>query len=190
MSAGPPKTFGPGCSIPSISYNPISTALRWATENLQLKSLWNTNRIGKSGVKRIGHFHTTLKVIKKHDVISWIYPMWSEKKRYIWDSNSFTQFVGSHTQKLGPQTPYVALYNDRLYDTLDKRLDYFLKMRESWWWMLSFQINYQRWSPRGHILMSLASKLQLLENCPVLGSRTALFFELSKVCGALEKYFG
>ena len=52
--------------------------------------------------------------------------------------------------------------------------------------------NYQRWSPRGrpwpqgrprgHILKSLAlaSRLQVLENWPVLGSRTALFFELLK----------
>ena len=48
----------------------------------------------------------------------------------------------------------------------------------------------QRWSPRGrpwprgrprgHILKSLASKSQVLENCPVLGSRTALFFEQLK----------
>ena len=47
----------------------------------------------------------------------------------------------------------------------------------------------QRWSPRGHILKSLAlaskvkslaSKPQVLENCPVLGSRTALFFEQLK----------
>ena len=60
--------------------------------------------------------------------------------------------------------------------------------------------NHQRWSPRGrpwprgrprgHILKSLAlaskvkslalalaSKPQVLENCPVLGSRTTLFFE-------------
>ena len=50
--------------------------------------------------------------------------------------------------------------------------------------------NYQRWSPRrrpwprGHILKSLAlaSKPQVLENCPVLGSRTALFFEPLKFC--------
>ena len=57
----------------------------------------------------------------------------------------------------------------------------------------------QRWSPRGHILKflalaskvkSLASKPQVLENWPVLGSRTALFFELFKHCGALEKHFG
>ena len=47
-------------------------------------------------------------------------------------------------------------------------------------------VMYQRWSPRGrprgHILKSLAlaSKLQVLENCPVLGSMTALFFELLK----------
>ena len=56
--------------------------------------------------------------------------------------------------------------------------------------------NYKRWSPRGrpwprrrprgHILKSLAltlpSKSQVLENCPVLDSRTALFFELLKFC--------
>ena len=54
------------------------------------------------------------------------------------------------------------------------------------------EASYQRWSPRGHILKSLAlaSKPQVLKNCPVLGSRTALFFELFKVCEALEKFFG
>ena len=36
--------------------------------------------------------------------------------------------------------------------------------------------------PRGHILKSLASKPQVLENCPALGSRTALFFEPLKFC--------
>ena len=37
---------------------------------------------------------------------------------------------------------------------------------------------------RGHILKSLAlvSKPQVLENCPVFGSRTALFFEPLKFC--------
>ena len=61
--------------------------------------------------------------------------------------------------------------------------------------------NCQRWSPRGHILKSLAlaskvkplalaSRPQVLENWPVLGSRTAVFFELLKFCGALEKFFG
>ena len=56
----------------------------------------------------------------------------------------------------------------------------------------------QRWSlrgrpwPRGHILKSLAlaSKPQVLKNWPVLGSRTALFFELLKFCVAPEKFFG
>ena len=69
----------------------------------------------------------------------------------------------------------------------------------------------QRWSPRGrpwprgrprgHILKSLAlaskvkslalaSRPQVLKNWPVLGSRTALVFELLKFCGALEKIFG
>ena len=61
----------------------------------------------------------------------------------------------------------------------------------------------QRWSPRGrpwprgrprgHILKSLAlalaSRPQVLENWPVLGSRTAVFFELLKFCGAVEKFF-
>ena len=66
---------------------------------------------------------------------------------------------------------------------------------------------YQRWSPRGcpwprgrprgHNLKSLASKVkslalasrpQVLENWPVLGSRTAVFFELLKFCGAIEKF--
>ena len=52
----------------------------------------------------------------------------------------------------------------------------------------------------GHILMclalaskvkslALASKPQVLKNCPVLGSRTALFFELLKVCRAPENFF-
>ena len=54
--------------------------------------------------------------------------------------------------------------------------------------LLKSIIYSQRWSargrswPRGHILKSLASKPQVLENCPVLGSRTALFFEPLKFC--------
>ena len=67
----------------------------------------------------------------------------------------------------------------------------------------------QRWSsrgrpwprgrPRGQILKSLASKIkslalasrpQVLENWPVLGSRTAVFLELLKFCGVLQKFFG
>ena len=54
------------------------------------------------------------------------------------------------------------------------------------------QARNQRWSPRGQILKSLAlaSSPQLLKNWPVLGSSTALFFELLKFCGALEKFFG
>ena len=57
----------------------------------------------------------------------------------------------------------------------------------------------QRWSPRGHILKSLAlaskvkslaSRPQVLENWPVLGSRTALSFGKLKFCGAVEKVFG
>ena len=59
-------------------------------------------------------------------------------------------------------------------------------------------ITYQRWSPRGrpwprgHISKSLAlsskvkslvlaSRPQVVENWPVLGSRTAVFFELLKI---------
>ena len=54
----------------------------------------------------------------------------------------------------------------------------------------------QRWSPRGRpwprgqILKSLASRPQVLENWPVLGSRTARFYGMLKFCGALEKFFG
>ena len=69
----------------------------------------------------------------------------------------------------------------------------------------------QRWSPRGspwprgrprgHSLKSLAlaskvkslalaSRPQVLENWPVFGSRTALFFGMLKFSGALEKLFG
>ena len=36
--------------------------------------------------------------------------------------------------------------------------------------------------------LALASRPQVLENWPVLISRTALFFELLKFCGALEKF--
>ena len=60
--------------------------------------------------------------------------------------------------------------------------------------------NNQRWSPqgrpwpRGHIfkslVLALASKPQvLLENCPVLGSRIALFFEWLKFCRSAEECF-
>ena len=53
-------------------------------------------------------------------------------------------------------------------------------------------IQNQRWSSRGrpwprgrsrgYIWKSLASKPQILKNCPVLGSRTALFFKPLKFC--------
>ena len=48
---------------------------------------------------------------------------------------------------------------------------------------------WPRGRPRGHILKSLAlaSKPQVLENCPVLGSRTALFFEQLKFVGKRQK---
>ena len=77
--------------------------------------------------------------------------------------------------------------------------------------IVSLQAYEQRWSPRGRpwprgrprgqILKSLAlaskvkslalaSRPQVFENCPVLGSRTALFFGKLKFCGAVEKFFG
>ena len=61
---------------------------------------------------------------------------------------------------------------------------------------------YQRWSPRGrpwsrrrprgHILKSLAlaSKPQVLENCPVLGSKTALFLNRWNFVGKRQKPCG
>ena len=71
----------------------------------------------------------------------------------------------------------------------------------------------QRWSPRGRpwprgrprgqilkslalaskvksLALALALRPQVLENWPVLGSRTALFFGKLKFCGAVEKFFG
>ena len=75
----------------------------------------------------------------------------------------------------------------------------------------NLEADEQRWSPRGRpwprgrprgqILKSLAlaskvkslalaSRPQVLENWPVLGSRTALFFGKLKFCGAVEKFFG
>ena len=39
------------------------------------------------------------------------------------------------------------------------------------------------------LALALASRPQVLENWPVLGSRTALFFGMLKFCGALEKIF-
>ena len=41
----------------------------------------------------------------------------------------------------------------------------------------------------GHILKSLALKTQVLENCPVLGLRTVLFFEPLKLCRKTPKNF-
>ena len=38
--------------------------------------------------------------------------------------------------------------------------------------------------------LALTSRPQVLKNWPVLGSRTALSFELLKFCEALEKFFG
>ena len=62
-------------------------------------------------------------------------------------------------------------------------------------WLINAHTNVinQRWSPRGHIFKSfaftLASQPQVLENCPVLGSRTALFFEWLKFCRSAEKCY-
>ena len=69
------------------------------------------------------------------------------------------------------------------------------------WSAKSTQSDQQRWSPRGHPRprgrprghtfksLALASKPQVLENCPVLGSRTALFFQWQKFCRSAEKCF-
>ena len=48
--------------------------------------------------------------------------------------------------------------------------------------------DFQRWSFRGHNLMFyvLASKPASPPKCPVFGSRTALFFDLVKICQGHE----
>ena len=44
---------------------------------------------------------------------------------------------------------------------------------------------------RAHFeVLGLGLEGQVLENCQVLGSRTAQFFELLKVCGAPDQFFG
>ena len=48
---------------------------------------------------------------------------------------------------------------------------------------------WPRVRPQGHILKSLASKPQVLENCLVVGLRTAVFFEWLKFCRSAEKNF-
>ena len=58
--------------------------------------------------------------------------------------------------------------------------------------------NYQKWSPRGHILKSLASKVkslaftskpQVLENCLVLGREQYYFWKCQYFAGK-RQYFG
>ena len=48
--------------------------------------------------------------------------------------------------------------------------------------------DFQRWSPRGHNLMFyvLAWKPASPRKCPIFGSRTALFFDLLKICQGHE----
>ena len=57
--------------------------------------------------------------------------------------------------------------------------------------MYTLTYAYQRSSPQGHILKSLAlaSKPQVLKNCSVFGLRTALFFESLKFSRSPEKIF-
>ena len=43
---------------------------------------------------------------------------------------------------------------------------------------------------RGGVLEDVLGLEDVLENWPVLGSRTALFFGKLKFCGAVEKFFG
>ena len=64
--------------------------------------------------------------------------------------------------------------------------------------ILVAEVESSRTSTIGHIMMSLAlkvkslvlaSKPQVLQNCPVLGWRTAVFFKLLKFCRSPEKNF-
>ena len=91
-----------------------------------------------------------------------------------------------------------------------------ISLTTKFWQDLFFcNLKNQRWSPRGRpwprgrprgqilkslalalaskvksLALALASRHQVLENWPVLGSRTALFFGKLKFCGAVEKFFG
>ena len=91
---------------------------------------------------------------------------------------------------------YVPLHKPKTHITTWYRFCIFLHNIKS-----NLMFYYQRWSPRGrpwprgcpreHILKTLAvaSKPQVLENCPVLDSRTALFFECLKFCRLAEYFF-
>ena len=56
--------------------------------------------------------------------------------------------------------------------------------------MNDWRFKEQRWSPQGHNLKSLAlaSKPTRPQKCPVLSSRTALFFDLLKVCQGHDQF--
>ena len=106
-----------------------------------------------------------------------------------------------------PTSKNIPIYQLKILPTKHKKIYQFSGI----WYVNIPDGYYQRWSPRGrpwprgrprgHILKSLAlaskvkslalaSRPQVLENWPVLGSRTAVFFELLKFCEALENFFG
>ena len=83
----------------------------------------------------------------------------------------------------------IKLQREEIYEMLDCKFYVF-----NWQVASLASCSCQRWSPwvrpwprgqpRGHIskFLALASKPQVLENCPVLGSMTALFFVRLKSC--------
>ena len=112
-------------------------------------------------------------------------------------TSSRTDFEVLGLEALGPRKlPCPRLEDSTVFSTVEILLENARNLAEN------LQIPFlQRWSPRGrpwprgrprgHILKSLslaskvkslASRPQVLENWPVLGSRTALFFELLKFC--------
>ena len=105
------------------------------------------------------------------------------------------QCSSTYCQRRARQAMYRSFYS--LNNTDRPFVEKFI----TYWLSVKGQDKTQRWSPRGYILKSLAlaskvkslalaSRPQVLENWPVLGSRTALFFELLKFCEALENFFG
>ena len=110
-------------------------------------------------------------------------PMWFAIK-----SHSFCKDGARHFHQQVKRSRYLSQEQNNIIDPVLHRDSYFAHPEN----IHGYEDKKQRWSPRGHILKSLAlaSRPQVLENWPVLGSRTAVFFELLKFCEALENIFG
>ena len=97
-----------------------------------------------------------------------------EKKSSFWTTLGYSLYSSKMENWFYPAVPWIFRIFVHHYCKLQRR------QHQSW-------SSRGRFWPRGHILKSLASKPQVLKNCPVLGSSTALFFEPLKFCRKTPK---